>query len=1073
MKLSRILIVLLLVRVLPAFEFTEFIANYQSISPNADGVRDVLNISFTPSTAETIVVQLWDLGGQTRIAQLYSNTASSLTTVEWNGKNSEGAVVPDGYYQYTAQAAVNSGHSQIASWANKFVDENSYPVSVAVWNNKTTNSSDDIIFVVYPYNDAIYAYNYKFELISSSVCPAPLLNLYSTWYLTSLIDISTNGNLYVANYYKTNILVFSNAVFGTNFETNNWRVFWQGEANQYQERPSGVATDGDHVYWVQGNETSLNDYLDQYDKIMWSNMAATTGHSFTMATTTQFRDIMTLDVKGDTILLRSYSAPGTFRYRLGTIKTNGTHFNYDSAYYSHYYGTLYLSNTGPTNCLTNYILKTHSANYLRRYIVTNAVGGATNWNEDPSFQFGGFGSSGDRGYTFTGLAHNDLNGEFLVADLSYTVKRYDQTGTLLATLDLRGTNSVCRPISAVFNPVSGQYIVSDNNPYFSRIHFLNYNFISNSFSYNSTIGQPGNDLTSFNYPRCLAVDSEGYIYIADYNNARIMKYTSTGTFVSEIVSGYNPTDIEYFDGRLYITDANDDKAYVFSTSGTLLCAIGKYDSVDRNGNDGFQDPYGIAVRASDRHVFISDYQNHEIEEWLDDGSGQLTYITNYTNNLYLPCAIEAGPDGRIFFSANRNNFNDIYLLNTSDGPHSAFIEILSGTYYAQYWDFYIDNAGNFILPEYYTGGNGNRGVTLYSPDNGYRGGVVRVDSTFPEVRLTYPINGESYSGAIKVIASVNERDLYRWALEYSLPGDPDRWLSLTSGNTSTTNTIIHQLNLDNINSSSINLRLQAQDNSGNIRNHEIIIKKIAKTSFAGMNFLRAEDQVFTNNSFGLTLVKNANTIDKDGLAYLISVAESDLPAYDISQMVSLGLNFKLTTTEMRLTDTLSIRSFLPTGLSYALRSNIGFYYFSGSTSSWIKATYTPLTNTADSLYFEGQLPVADYFSWFLANPVHTNNLLEVQGAFPNPVDFSSGTEITFSLYTAGINQLIIQIFDKEGRLIRDVYNGEAGGGYIDEHHWDGKNNYGGRVPNGIYFYYITVQRGNKNETSRGQILVLY
>lgn len=74
-------------------------------------------------------------------------------------------------------------------------------------------------------------------------------------------------------------------------------------------------------------------------------------------------------------------------------------------------------------------------------------------------------------------------------------------------------------------------------------------------------------------------------------------------------------------------------------------------------------------------------------------------------------------------------------------------------------------------------------------------------------------------------------------------------------------------------------------------------------------------------------------------------------------------------------------------------------------------------------------------------------LVQLNQNHPNP--FNPSTDITFSLPHR--QHVALQIFDARGLLIRTLLDGEAEPG-IQTIHWNGRNNQGGSVPSGLYFY---------------------
>ncbi len=95
-------------------------------------------------------------------------------------------------------------------------------------------------------------------------------------------------------------------------------------------------------------------------------------------------------------------------------------------------------------------------------------------------------------------------------------------------------------------------------------------------------------------------------------------------------------------------------------------------------------------------------------------------------------------------------------------------------------------------------------------------------------------------------------------------------------------------------------------------------------------------------------------------------------------------------------------------------------------------------------------------------------------AFPNPfsplrgnADYSR-TRIQYALENNAV--VTIKIYNYAGRIIRNIVDGELKTGGRDyQEVWDGRDADGEVVPNGVYFYSITTNRG---DSARGKIMVL-
>ncbi|MGQ9708735.1 MAG: FlgD immunoglobulin-like domain containing protein, partial [bacterium] len=94
-----------------------------------------------------------------------------------------------------------------------------------------------------------------------------------------------------------------------------------------------------------------------------------------------------------------------------------------------------------------------------------------------------------------------------------------------------------------------------------------------------------------------------------------------------------------------------------------------------------------------------------------------------------------------------------------------------------------------------------------------------------------------------------------------------------------------------------------------------------------------------------------------------------------------------------------------------------------------------------------------YRGEFSITPIEESvNSFCIYSNLPNP--FKSQTAISYSLPYRG--NVSLQIFDLSGRLIRNLFNGEKSPG-VHTVKWDGKDDKGSKVVQGIYFYMLELQ----------------
>ena len=146
---------------------------------------------------------------------------------------------------------------------------------------------------------------------------------------------------------------------------------------------------------------------------------------------------------------------------------------------------------------------------------------------------------------------------------------------------------------------------------------------SSSGTFLTKWGSLGSGDGQFNYPMGVAVDSSGGVYVAEMNNHRIQKFNSNGTFLTKWGSlGSGDRQFNYpmgvavdSSGRVYVADTNNHRIQKFSSTGTFLTKWGSYGS----GDGQFQSPIGVAVDASG-NVYVTDEGNNRIQKFNSTGT---------------------------------------------------------------------------------------------------------------------------------------------------------------------------------------------------------------------------------------------------------------------------------------------------------------------------------------------------------------------------------------------------------------------------------------------------------------------
>jgi tripartite motif-containing protein 71 len=191
-------------------------------------------------------------------------------------------------------------------------------------------------------------------------------------------------------------------------------------------------------------------------------------------------------------------------------------------------------------------------------------------------------------------------------------------------------------------------------------------------------GTNGSGDGQFDQPVGIAVDFSGNVYIADKNNNRIQKFSSSGIFLSKWGingSGYgqfslpNGVAIDY-SGNVYVTDLNNNRIQIFSNSGYLLTLWG----TNGSGDGQFAGEFGLAVDIWG-NVFVADQGNHRIQ--LFGIPLPPSVITNPANNV---TSISATLNGNLTSTGTTSavNVSFEYGLTTSYG-NTTPVQVMNTT----------------------------------------------------------------------------------------------------------------------------------------------------------------------------------------------------------------------------------------------------------------------------------------------------------------------------------------------------------------------------------------------------------
>jgi sugar lactone lactonase YvrE len=201
---------------------------------------------------------------------------------------------------------------------------------------------------------------------------------------------------------------------------------------------------------------------------------------------------------------------------------------------------------------------------------------------------------------------------------------------------------------------SGDVYVADSNN--NRIQ----KFTSTGTWQTSWGSGPSSDNGTFNAPYGLAVDSSGNVYVADCGNHRIQKFDSNGTWLTSWgSSGSADGQLQYpYDvavsssGDVYVADLTNNRIDKFTSTGTYITKWGSSGSLDGQ----FQEPKGVAVDASG-NVYVADAGNDRIQKFTSTGTFLSKWGSHGTadGEFSNPYTLAVSSSGNIYVADTNNN----------------------------------------------------------------------------------------------------------------------------------------------------------------------------------------------------------------------------------------------------------------------------------------------------------------------------------------------------------------------------------------------------------------------------------
>jgi len=328
------------------------------------------------------------------------------------------------------------------------------------------------------------------------------------------------------------------------------------------------------------------------------------------------------------------------------------------------------------------------------------------------------------------------------------------------------------------------------------------------------------------------------------------------------------------------------------------------------------------------------------------------------------------------------------------------------------WYFHVravDGAGNW-------GPAGHYRINIGSPPSPPVGPVITLIA-----QITWPTDGAFVRAAIAIMGTASGGTFDHYTIEYGTGRNPSNWVLIYSSTNSVTTGTLATWDTATVLDGEYTIRLSVFDSHGNSQTAQVVVF-IDNTPPAIHDLLPVEGDFATSMpTISATLTDNLSGIDEGTIVVKLNGVPVDPPP-----------------------------SFDPkTGkLTWAAQHPLG------------EGTYQVSIDVKDRA---GNSAPQAKTTFVVSSKLMINKVLN----YPNPC--SSGTTFTYNLSQPAYVR--IEIYTLAGELIKVIEPASGNVGY-NEQYWDGSDERGRPLGNGVYVYRIVARAGNETVQAIGKLMVL-
>jgi sugar lactone lactonase YvrE len=270
-----------------------------------------------------------------------------------------------------------------------------------------------------------------------------------------------------------------------------------------------------------------------------------------------------------------------------------------------------------------------------------------------------------------------------------------------------GNGQFFYPVGVAADAVGGIYVVDYGN---SRIQKF-----SSTGTYLTQWGSIGSGDGQFASPFGIATDVAGNVYVSELDNRRIQKFTATGVYLTQWGAPPDSTGQAFVTpyavatdpaGDVFVVDGGNQKILKFTNTGIPITEWGSGGS----GSGQFDFPIGAATDAAG-NVYVVEFANNRVQKFTNTG----VYLTQWGSfgsgdgQFANPAGIATDPAGNVYVADFGNNRIQMFTG--------------TGTYLTQWGSFGSGN-GEFSTPRgvatdasgnIYVADQGNQRIQKFGP----------------------------------------------------------------------------------------------------------------------------------------------------------------------------------------------------------------------------------------------------------------------------------------------------------------------------------------------------------------------